>query len=331
MLDQSAGSTAIAVVGDVYLSRSYPQTAFDRVREAFDAADCVLGNLESTLTTHERDKFIYPWASLDSSPAMAPGLEFFDVLSLANNHGMDCGRGGLLETIDVVSEHGVEVIGAGADEAAAARPAVFSDRGSTIGVLAYEATHWSWGKMQAGPDKAGMNVVPVSPFYADPKVSEFGMERYRDTIERVADDVDVLLVMLHSGIAADRTIAVHQRALAEGAVDAGADAVLGSHPHILQPVDVYRGAPIVYSFSNFVFDSPTLDFPRETVLAHLEVTDGALDGMDLYPVYINDSGQPEFPSPGSDAYERTADDLVSLSEREGTTLEREESHLRVPI
>lgn len=331
MLDQSAESTGIAVVGDVYLSRTYPQTAFDRVRDALAGADFVLGTLESTMTNREREKFLYPWASLDSSPEMAAGLGAFDALSLANNHGMDCGREGLLETIDVVSEQGVEIIGAGADDTAAARPAVHTDAGSTIGVLAFEATQWSWGKMQAGPDSAGMNVVPVSPFYADPKVSEFGMERYRETIDRVAADVDVLLVMLHSGIAADQTIAVHQRALAEGAIDAGADAVLGSHPHTLQPVSVYRGAPIVYSLSNFVFDSPSLDFPRETVLAHLEVTEGSLDGMDLYPVYINDSGQPEFPSPGSDVYERTADELVSLSAREETALEREESHLRVPI
>ena len=331
MGDQNTEPIDVVAVGDIYLSRTYPKTAFDQVKEAFDTADLVLGNLESTLTTNENQKFLYPWASLTSTPEMAAGLDCFDALSLANNHGMDCGTEGLLETIEVVTAEGVEVVGAGENLESATRAATFSIGGTDISILAFEATQWSWPKMRATSDRAGMNVVPVSPFYPDPKVSEYGLEQYHDHIESVASETDILLVMLHSGIAGDHTIATHQRALAERAVEAGADAVLGAHPHILQPVRVYDGVPIVYSLSNFVFDSPSFDFPRETVMVRLEIEGASITGVELYPVYINESGQPTLPSPESESFDSVAELLTSLSERVGTTLQRNSDHLRVPV
>ena len=331
MGSHDSSTVEVVAVGDIYLSRTFPATAFDRVRDTFEHADFVVGNLESTLSRSGEGKFLFPWASLRSTPEMAAGLGDFDVLSLANNHGMDYGPEALVETVDVVTEQGVDVVGAGWNAEAARRPATLETDGVSVGVLAFEATQWSWPRMDARTDAPGMNVLTVSPFYPEPRVSEFSMRRVDALVGAAAETFDAVLVLLHAGVAGDHAIAVHQRAIARRAVDAGADAVLGAHPHILQSVEVYEGAPIIYSFSNFVFDSDGLDFPRETMLARLEADTDGLQSVRLRPVIINDSGQPTLTDPAGDAHAEIVDLLMRLSEREGATLEEAGAELVVPL
>lgn len=331
MCPQETARAEIVAVGDVYLSRSFPKTALDGVDDVFERADAVIGNLESTLSSAGDKKFLYPWASLSSTPEMARGLEDFDAVSLANNHGMDYGPDALVETIDALSEYGVDVVGAGRTDADAERPVSIDAGDASVGVLAYEATQWSWNKMRAGTDSAGMNVLAVSPFYPDPGVSAFALDRLDAQIEAASEDYDVVFVMLHAGVAGDHAIAVPQRAIARRAAEAGADVILGSHPHILQGVEIHQGTPIIYSLSNFVFDSPSLDFPRETALARLELDGVDLDEVMLRPVYINDSGQPTPTDPETERHERIVSLLETLSEHEGVSLKRTETGVRVPI
>jgi poly-gamma-glutamate capsule biosynthesis protein CapA/YwtB (metallophosphatase superfamily) len=263
----------LIVVGDIMLGgRSRPVIAahgpdhlFAAVRPRLSRASATAGNLEGPLARHaaKADRHFSYRVSPTSARWLADaGIR---VVTAANNHLMDCGRQGVLETLDALAAAGVYAIGVGSDEDAAHQPAFVVARGRRIGLLGY---YWN-RRCAAGPRKPG--AATDSP------------EELARDIGRLRGLVDHVVVTFHWGIPYDRSPQPADRDKARLAIDLGADAVVGHHPHVLQTFEVYRGRPIVYSVGNFTFGSGNTR--GEGMAVGFRFRRSGMT-VDLHPVYV---------------------------------------------
>lgn len=236
---------SLVAVGDILLGDRAkdvlkelgPDYPFEAVLPLLQRASIVLGNLEGPLARRSprvARNYVYKM-----KPTVAAALvrARFNVLTLANNHVFDCGRQGVLETLDALRLAGIDVLGAGADERAAHVPVIREAGGLRIGLLGY---YWHL-RCAAEADLPGA-----------------AMDTFRDLrydIRSLREKVDRLVVTFHWGIPYQREVSPVMRAKARFAVDCGADAVIGHHSHIVQPFEIYRGCPIFYGVGNFTFGS----------------------------------------------------------------------------
>src|SRR5688572_32513313 len=179
-------------VGDIFLDREDPASAFDSTREILNAADITFGNVEAPIS--ERGE-LRPWASkfpLRMRPAMADGLAAggLDVVSLANNHTMDWSTTALLDTVDALRKRGIATVGAGADLAGARGPAVIARNGVRVGFLAFQATEHDRPDIGAKADTPGLNQLRLSPFYPEPQVSPGDIAAMRAAITGLRQAAD---------------------------------------------------------------------------------------------------------------------------------------------
>jgi poly-gamma-glutamate capsule biosynthesis protein CapA/YwtB (metallophosphatase superfamily) len=199
-----------------------------------------------------------------------------DVANLANNHAGDFGLTALLDGADNVRRAGIAPVGVGADAAAAMEGASFERNGWRIIVLGFNAKAYN-PEWFAGPGRPGM-------------ASGLVAETIAAAVVAAKERADLVFVTIHWGI--EGTFSPHRDDItrAHAAVDAGADAVFGHHPHRLQPLEHYRGSPIFWSLGNFVWQSVARS--RNTAVARVVVEpDGTVEGS-LLPVVIADKGHP---------------------------------------
>ncbi len=164
-----------------------------------------------------------------------------DIVTLANNHAMDYGTDALLDTCDTLDKAGIARVGAGKNLDEAKAPVILEAQGKKIGFLGASRVI-PVGSWNATSTKPGMLTT------YDPKILV-------DEIKKLRDQCDYLVVYVHWGIERNETPEDYQRSLGKQYIDAGADVVIGSHPHVLQGVEYYKGKPIVYSLGNFIFGS----------------------------------------------------------------------------
>ena len=340
MAGDRADAIEVLAVGDVFFNRGEPATAVEAVADRFAEADLRVGNLEAPVSDRGETGSFAGGDALRADPNAMAGLTAagFDLLSLANNHAMDYGPDALVDTMERLEAAGIGYAGAGRDPAEAERPAVAEAGGIRVGMVAFEATTLSlWITDRVQRDRAGISMIDVNPQYPEPNVDLPDAETLRRVVSAAAAEVDVLLAMLHFG-ASGSTRTTAQRFLAREAVEAGADAVIGGQPHVVQGVDVHEGAPICYSLGHFFWDPfderyPHVgrnSFPRDTVLAALETTATGVASVTLSPAVIPEGTErPELVEPASTDFERIVERIVQLSEREGTTLERTGDGLRL--
>lgn len=183
-----------------------------------------------------------------------------DLVSLANNHSLDYGTDALVDTCTTLDGAGIRYMGAGPNMDRARQLQTIEVRGKTIGFLAasrvYPDTSWV-----ANSQKPGM----VSGY--DPTI-------LLKEIENAQESCDYLVVYIHWGVERDEMPQEYQKALGRQLIDAGADMVIGSHPHVLQGVEYYKGKPICYSLGNFIFGS---SIPKTALLrADIDLAQGAV-------------------------------------------------------
>lgn len=210
-----------------------------KIKPLFRSYAFVMANLETPIT-NSNDYSLTLKYIFKASPENAQAMKTAGItaVSLANNHAYDYGATGLLDTLQYLSTAGMLYGGAGATAETASLPVLFSLGTLRIAVLCY--TQIFTRKMAAGSNKPGVNTFELKRAMAD-------IKRYRFC--------DVVIINIHWGNEYFYYPSTQQIRTARALIDAGADAVIGHHPHIYQGIEIYNNKPIVYSLGNFLFGS----------------------------------------------------------------------------
>jgi len=264
-----------------------------------------------------------PCSPADAAALVNAGLK---VCSFASNRCFRMGQEGFLNTLDVLKEKNLHVIGAGRNIAEARKPALLNVKNTKIAFLGYNSVVAPGSEAQA--DKPGCAPVRASTSYQQvdwqpgtpPKIitSAFSddLSAMVDDIRKAKEQADVVIMSIHWGVhLIPAVIAMYQFEVGHAAVDAGADLILGHHPHILKGIEVYKGKPIFFSIGNFAFESwtghtspegkalykvkPDPEYPsylfspecRMTMLLKILISDRKLDRVSFLPALVNKAGQ----------------------------------------
>ncbi len=283
----AVGDVMLDQLTDKRLQEYDPTYPFSQVRDILRQGDVVFGNLESPISQRGEALLSKRYtfrAALFSVESLVDGG--INMVSLANNHILDYGLEAMEDTMDILTEHGIYHAGAGRNMDEAHAGTILEVKGYKVGLLAYTDDFAVPARLrsfwQAGHDQGGAALI-------------HDQKRIREDILRLREETDVLLVSFHWGYEYTYTISKEQRELAYLAVDAGADMILGHHPHVPQGVEIYRGKPIAYSLSNFVF-YPFTSRPetQDTLILGAEFHEGEIISVTLLP-YRGGNSQPYLP------------------------------------
>ena len=270
---RSNGTWTLAFGGDTLLTRRVGPTTdpFGGIRPPLADADLAIVNLETAVSTRGRAQV--KTFTFRSAPSFADVISRagVDVVSLANNHSLDFGLDALDDTIDNLDRVLVAHVGAGRNLAEALAPAEFDIGGTTVAVL------------------AASQIIPNGAWPATatrPGIASAGKHAINRETQQLLAAVrgaravnEVVVVVLHWGIEGDPCPSAVQQKLGRLLVDAGATAVLGAHPHILQPVvpvsTTAGDAVVAYSLGNFIWD------PRGGATGETGVLELRFDGPKL--------------------------------------------------
>ena len=281
--------TTVSVVGDVMLGRRVAQASGnDPIRtlrptaKRLASAEITVGNLESTLSddgapTQGGDSFA-------ADPEVLEGLELagFDLVSLANNHVGDYGQRALRQTLDELRDADLPYVGAGRDLAEARRPVVITRDGVRVGFLGTD----SIGETpSATADRGGTNRLNMPPRTGP--LNERQLDRIAADIERLADEVDVVVVIPHWGTQYTHLPEASQRRAARAFAEAGADLVIGGHPHWVQGWETSGDTVVVHSLGNFVFDMDFQTKTMEGIFVEIVLWDGAVKAVEPVPYVLD--------------------------------------------
>ena len=182
-----------------------------------------------------------------------------DIVGLANNHTFDYGEEAFLDTLSSLENAGIPYVGAGRDFAAASAPVYLEVDGFTIAYVAASRAEYTIYTPQAGEASPGILWC-------------YDNALFLDAIREAAAHADYVVALPHWGVEHSTVLEAEQTDGAHAYIDAGADAVIGAHPHILQGLEFYNGKPIVYSLGNFWFDNYDID----TMVAEIRI-EGEMD------------------------------------------------------
>ncbi len=266
-------ATEILLLGDLILDVPEPDHWLAGIAPWTRAADVVIGHVEVPYTTSTDElKGDVPAPGADPAHLDALARAGFTAVSLASNHMMDCGPAGLSETIAGLERNGIAHAGAGPNLAAARVPALIDAGGRRIALLSYNCVgpEASW----AAEDKAGCAYVRVFATDGGPsrpqadlaEIDPASLDAMRADIAAARARADLVVVALHKGVThRPAELAPYERPLAQAAVEAGADVVVGHHAHIVRGIEFHRGKPIFHGLGNGVVVthalSPAQDHP----------------------------------------------------------------------
>ena len=281
--------TSLTVVGDVMLGRGVPDpaAALAPLGRRLRAADLTVGNLESTLSTAGQPQ--QGGDSFAADPGVL-GLLFgagFDAMSLANNHTGDFEEQALLRTVRLFKDSPVHAFGAGRDRAAAGRAVVLERRGTRFGFVGFNAIGET---PRATRDRAGALSVRMPP-RTGPLVRA-DLDHVAGLVRRLDGRVDVVVVVPHWGTQYTHEPEPVQRRVAKVLVGAGADLVVGGHPHWVQGIDVVGDALVAHSLGNFVFDMDFMTETQQGVILEATYWGDRLVAVDLVPCRMDGSFAP---------------------------------------
>jgi poly-gamma-glutamate capsule biosynthesis protein CapA/YwtB (metallophosphatase superfamily) len=283
---------AVAAVVD----REGADSLFAHVGDPLRAADIAFANLEAPLTRRGAPSRGKEPEDLESgrdylfrgSPAVAGALgrAGFDVVSLANNHAMDYGAVGLMDTIAVLTRAGVRAVGAGPTLDEARRPVIIERRGVRVAVLAYSDVIPRLSVATA----AAPGVAPARGLWS----TRSAEDEIADGIRSARGHADNVIVSVHWGTESQTMPDCRQITLGRRMLDAGATVVLGHHPHVLQPVVSRDRRLLAYSLGNLVA-SPRGQLARETALLTITLDRRGVAAWGAAPLLVHD-GRPR-PAP----------------------------------
>jgi poly-gamma-glutamate synthesis protein (capsule biosynthesis protein) len=267
----------INAVGDVMLAGRWAETIrkggyekpFSGVAAELTRGDITIANLESPIAEKGRE-FTAKKFRFRAEPAVAGALKKsgINLVTLANNHSMDFGGSALEETLLHLERAGIAWVGAGANLSEARKMALYTIRGKKIAFLGYSLTQPT--EFFAGSNRPG--TVP-------------GFEAlFVEDIRRARQQADFVIVSFHWGTEGKSSVQPYQRVAGHKAIDAGADVVIGHHPHVLRGVERYNKGIIFYSLGNFVFASKSKS-AETSLIVRLRLADNRREA-ELLPLDI---------------------------------------------
>ncbi len=277
-----------------------------KVASLLRAADLTIGNLETPLSnrgTPVRGKPANLIFNGDPRGILSLTASGVDIVGLANNHAMDHGTIALKDTLATLDRAGIGHAGAGVNAKAAWAPAIVTIKGRKIAYLAF---------------------TQILPAYFTPSstragvASGYSVTKMTAAVRAAHKVADLVIVSVHWGTEQSYTANARQRHDARALIDAGADAVLSHHPHVMQGIDTYKGKLIAYSLGNFLFPYKTVE-GRKTFILRFELgPTGRLANVSAVPVYLGEWGAPVVQTGASAT--RILQKLAAISKPMGTKL-----------
>lgn len=275
-------SNRLLFTGDVMLSRWIgrqmkeahdPALFFRPLASQLAAADITFINLESPFSDEKRA--IERGMVFRAMPETIAGLKLagVDVASTANNHTRDCSAYGVSYTQTWLTLNGIRPLGTGESADAVHRGVVMTQHGVRFGFLGYtyDQQNGNWRDLD---DRIAM-LDPVA--------------MARD-VQAMKQRADVIIVSMHAGIEYHTKPSQQQIEFAHKAIDAGASLVVGHHPHVVQPLEIYRNRPIVYSLGNFIFDQFQRVETQHGWMMQVDFLDHHAGAPEIIPVQITKQG-----------------------------------------
>ena len=264
-MDRNKELTLLAV-GDIHPDRPNNDECFDLVRGIFNDADVTFGQFEGVSTARGKllPQFAKSLAIMDPEIGATLKKAGFDVMSTAGNHTMDYEN--YMDTVEMLNRYGIANMGTGYDIEQARKPAIVDIDGVRFGFLAANAID-NLPNFHAGVNKPGtvplkiktnfewIDHQPGIPPISYTKANEEDLENILEDVRKLRPQVDVLVWSIHWGLhLMPIVLADYEPLVAHAVIDAGADLILGHHPHLCKGIEVYKGKAIFYSLGNFVFD-----------------------------------------------------------------------------
>jgi poly-gamma-glutamate synthesis protein (capsule biosynthesis protein) len=287
----SRSEIVIAAVGDIMMPASL-QRAIGKSKKGYDflfekiakdlSADITFANLE-TPVDDSAPAAGYP--RFNARPALLGALKHAGVtiVSLANNHALDAGAQGLKRTIDNIETAGLVFVGAGRTRAEAGEIKFLQSRDVRVAFLSY-----TYATNQGVPRKVkrppAVNILAPD--------SEADLARAALAVQKARANADLVVLSLHWGDEYSRQPTLWQRRVAERLIKAGADIILGHHPHVLQPIESIPAAEariglVAYSLGNFI----STQHAGISYLTKNQTKALRGDGIVLYVIAIKERGK----------------------------------------
>lgn len=269
----SGGKTTLAFTGDVNLADDWENMVVYRQKpggikdcitggllEEMQAADILLVNNEFSYSKRGaplKGK-LYTFRAAPENVSIMKELGA-DIVGLANNHVYDYGDAAFLDTLQTLDDVGIVRVGAGKNIEEAMEPQYFIVSGMKIAFVAATRAEKFIMTPEATETKGGV-------------LRTYDPERFCKVIEAAKENADFVVAYVHWGTENSHQLEPVQRSQGKAYIDAGADLVVGAHPHCLQGMEYYRGKPIVYSLGNFWFNIETID--TGLLMAELDPVEG---------------------------------------------------------
>jgi poly-gamma-glutamate synthesis protein (capsule biosynthesis protein) len=274
----------LAFAGDVhFMERTAtllkdPSTAFGPITPALADADLTIVNLETAITsrgTPEPKTYHFRTEPKAIDALKAAGI---DAVSIANNHTLDYGRVGLLDTLDALSAAAYPAFGAGKDADAAYTPWLTTVKGTRIAVLGFSQVNELSSTWAAGPGKPGIAMA-------------FDTNRAVAAVTAARKQADLVIVFNHWGDEANSCANSAQKTFAGKLAAAGADIIIGAHAHTLQGSGWLGSTFVAYGMGNFLWYGTSKS--TETGILKLTIRSRAVVKQEFLPAVVSDSGQPK--------------------------------------
>jgi poly-gamma-glutamate synthesis protein (capsule biosynthesis protein) len=307
-------SISVILVGDIMLDRGveyviktqgrptsggYPDFKFPflKIADDLNGADILFGNLEGPIS--DKGTKVGSIYSFRNDPKTIEGLTYagFSVISLANNHAFDYGREALEDTLLRLKNAGIDYVGAGFNEEEAYSPIVkdynppttssHSPKGERAPINGLRIAFLAYTNLGPETWKATEKNSGIA------WISENDFEKIREDIKKAKSKSDVLIVSLHSGEEYSSSPTQFQINFAEMAIDAGADIVIGHHPHVIQKFEKYKEGYVFYSLGNFVFDQSFSEETMEGQMIKILIENGKIKEILPINIKINNFFQPQ--------------------------------------
>jgi poly-gamma-glutamate capsule biosynthesis protein CapA/YwtB (metallophosphatase superfamily) len=283
LASETPAPVSLVFAGDIVLDDSAGELIqrggdpFSDFAAVFGSADIRVGNLECVVaTTGSAGDKNYTFRAHPRTLAVLK--RHLDALALANNHSGDFGREAFTEMLGLLKQAGLAQFGGGHDLSEAHTPLIIERKGLRIALLGYN-------EFMPRSFEADYNALGIAWSEDEQVVADIKRAR-------TVYGADVVIPVMHWGWENELTSNARQRQLARTMIDAGADAVIGGHPHVTQEIEHYQDKPIIYSVGNFVMKETDNPSQRRGWVLRLQLDQQGVRGFDTVAAQISLEGIP---------------------------------------